>query len=219
MNKGFPIHGKEKAMKTMTCSIALLVLMLSGCQAQFADQYRVGIDPAFQDDYQSEILLAVEEWQTAIGPQQLTLTYTLASCDSSDGDRLICFHPGSDEWFAQNDPSGHIGVTMGMQSASASSNIYLKLSALNDVGLRHQTTLHEMGHALGLMHTTEYAPEIKGKHIMDPNAGSASLFITCEDVKQYFSYRSNVGFVQGDKCEDPHAPLDTHITPQVGAWD
>ncbi len=217
-----PIHGSAKGASMKAVAYLLVLPCLLGCQAQFANEYRVGIDPAFDDAYQSEIMLAIDQWQTAIGPKQLTLTVTYQSCSRTDGDRLICIHPATDEWFNTNEPgTGYVGVTLGLQDSSASSDIYLKLSSfVGNTAFLHQATLHEIGHGLGLIHTTLLSPEPPGKHIMDPNSGTASLGITCEDVEQFDSYRNYPGGgPQGDKCQDPKAPLDTNIMQQTGPWD
>jgi hypothetical protein len=207
-------------MKALLALVVSLSLM-AGCQAQFADEYRVGIDPTLSDTYQEQILLAVEEWQTALGPHQVTLTVTYEKCSRNDGQKLICIHQATDEWFNVNDHgTGHVGVTVGVQDWTASSDIYFKTSAfVNNTPFLHQAALHEIGHGLGLIHTTLLSPVPPGHHIMDPGSGSATTYITCEDVQQFLSYRSYQGFITADKCEDPKEPLITNITVQTGPWD
>ena len=197
-----------------------LVSLSFGCEsAQFADEYRVGIDPAFTANYQTMVTEVVEDWQSKLGPQ-IHLSITYASCSRSDGDRLICFHPADDALFAIEDNNqGHIGVTLGTQDSSASSDIYLKLSALTNPTLRRQCTLHEMGHGLGLIHTTLLSPVPTGKHIMDPGPSIASEDITCEDIQQFWSLRT---LAPAHVCQDVNQPEDAKV-PVVGLvngnWD
>lgn len=197
-------------MKAIACLVALGCLV--GCQTiDYSNVYRVGIDPAFDNAYQEEILQTMEEWEAKVGTRQLHFVVSIGSCDRSDGPHLICIHPGSDEWFAQNDAGGgHIGLTSTGYGTS-SSNMYLKLSALQDPVLRYQCTLHEMGHALGLVHTNLLSPVPSGHHIMDPGSGSATEHVTCEDVKQFMSYRHYPWGPKDDFCQDPTEPAVKHL--------
>lgn len=197
----------------------LCLAVVSGCdQIEYSNQYRVGIDPAFQDDYQEEILQALEEWETKVGTHQLHFVVSVGSCDRSDGPHLICLHPASDAWFTTNDPGGHIGTTETGYGTS-SSNLYLKTAALQDPVLRCQTIRHEIGHALGLVHYNLLSPIPPGKHIMGGNPGAATEHITCEDVQQFMSYRHFAWGPQGDFCQDPKEPSVSLQVNDNTTWD
>ena len=198
-------------MKAIACLVALGCLV--GCQTiDYSNVYRVGIDPALDNAYQEDIVQALEEWETKAGTHQLHFVVSIGSCDRSDGPHLICYQPGSNEWFTQNDPGGHIGLTSTGYGTS-SSNVTLKVAALQDPILRAQTIRHETGHALGLVHTNELTPPQPSDQvaIMCGNENCAAQHVTCLDIKQFMSYRHYPWGPKDDFCQDPTEPAVKHL--------
>jgi len=58
------------------------------------------------------------------------------------------------------------------------------------------TTIHELGHALGLVHHKTYA-------VMNPTIDAGAGHVTCDDVEQYAALRGLPRAWVWDRCKDP----------------
>jgi len=64
-----------------------------------------------------------------------------------------------------------------------------------------QTAIHEMGHALGLVHHP-----LPAFAVMDPTYQDAALHVACDDVAQYFSVRGQAVPATVAPCSDAPGP-------------
>jgi len=151
------------------CSIlapaCLITAFCGGFQENPTHHYHLQIDPSFSSDQTQAILDAATEWQ------QSSNSYVTFDGASAFTD-VITFKPVSAQELTAEFGGGYIGVT-GYDGQSAEIQLITTLDPLTF----HQTALHEIGHAIGLVHTTP-------GNIMCANTMCATLEVTCGDLNQ-----------------------------------
>jgi predicted Zn-dependent protease len=150
----------------------LLVLAFAACsgwQPNPTHVYHLEIDSQFSAAQYQAIADAATEWQ------QSSANYVTFDFVPSAND-VIAFRATSVAQIRTEFGGGAIGYT---EYEGQSSNIDLGTSL--DAEMFHQTALHEIGHALGLKHTTPGT-------VMCMDTTCATLEITCGDLVQLLGY-------------------------------
>lgn len=150
----------------MRClSVGLLFVGAACSSANPSHHYHVEIASDFSADQQQAIFDAADEWQKS--------TNGYVSFDGAPATTdVITFRTATPSQITFEFGGGYIGYD---QTSGQSSNISL-LTTL-DPQTFHQTALHELGHALGLVH---WPPG----NIMCANSTCATLVVTCGDQQQ-----------------------------------
>jgi hypothetical protein len=142
--------------------LLIAILALLGCRAARTLEYSAAIDPAFTAEQMEEIAAAVDDWKTSV--PELRVTSTIAACDSPSAQQ-VCVHPVH----AAPDPADDVvGTTHTGIRDSATVLIYvdrIQATGMDVHALTEKTAAHELGHAMGLRHSTAgtlmaaYVPE------------------------------------------------------------
>jgi hypothetical protein len=163
--------------------IALFVtlLTLSACGGKLAPTltYQVSIDPSFTTPQVDAITVGLDDWRTSV--PELKLTYAIGRCDSPSSE-VVCIHPANDPPSAGNEV---VGTTRPGPLANATVWIYvdrIRASGMNVNLLTEQTTAHEMGHAMGLVHSPS-------GELMAADVSDQAHIVTPADVAQFWSIR------------------------------
>lgn len=144
----------------------VILALLLGCSSDNPDHhYHLVIASDFSPDQQQAIYDAASDWQTS------TNGYVTFDGAPSPND-VIHFYTATPSQIAFEFGGGYIGYD---QTSGQSSTISLLTSL--DAQTFHQTALHEIGHALGLVHTPPGT-------IMCADSACATLIVTCGDQKQ-----------------------------------
>lgn len=158
---------------------ALVVCGMVGCGAwekNSAHHYNIYVGNGFTDSQAAMIYDATTEWQVKSGNY---ITFSGISDDTNTPD-VIAFSADSQQTIHQDFGASCFGNT---QSEGQSSHIDVD-DTLNDA-LFHETVLHEIGHAMGLVHNPDIGANVSG--IMCANNSCASPYVMCLDLKQLCS--------------------------------
>jgi predicted Zn-dependent protease len=159
---------------------ALAFVACGGWEPNPSHFYHLAIASGFSDAQYQAIRDAASEWQASSG-NYVTFDPVVASVSawgtvtSTDSD-VIAFQADSVGAIRSEFGGGAIGYT---QYEGQSSNVYLGTSL--DAETFHQTALHEIGHAIGLKHTTPGT-------VMCQDTTCATLEITCGDLVQLLGH-------------------------------
>lgn len=150
--------------------IAFLLACGGGWQPNPSHHYHLEIAPGdFSSDQVAAILDAANEWQSS-SDAYVTFDGAPATEDT------IVFHARTPDAMLAEFGGGAIGNNA---YEGQSSNIDLVMTL--DAETFHQTVIHEIGHALGLIHTTPGT-------IMCANTQCATLIVTCGDLNQLMGH-------------------------------
>jgi hypothetical protein len=144
--------------------------------------YHVVIDPKFSSEDVNAIHVAVEAWRT-ITDGELSISYdTTGECGTA---KIVCIHTSSSAWIVSHGGEpGFIGYTIRHDWLLNSADVYIPTAA--DAGYNStqmvQILSHEMGHVLGLSHTT-------AGPLMCAGQSCAALLPTCDDYAQLADIR------------------------------
>lgn len=148
---------------------AWLVLATLGCAVGWEPNptrhYHLKIDSTFSADQRQAIVDAATQWQTRSGD------YVTFDVDPTAWTDVITFE--STSWFQM---SREFDGSLGESIYQGQSTRIVVLNGLEGTTF-HQTVTHEIGHAIGLVHS---APGT----IMCKDSLCATLEVTCADLRQ-----------------------------------
>ncbi len=148
--------------------IALALLNCAGWENNPTRHYHLEIDPTFTDAQASAIVDAATQWQLQ------SKGYVTFDGDPRSGEDIISFVAATTATMEQDFGGGTIGMA---EYHGQSSQIFLVQTMAG--AAFHQTAEHEIGHAIGLVHSGEGT-------LMCQNAQCAALTITCGDITQLY---------------------------------
>lgn len=165
-----------------------VLLSFTSCGGR-GDFYTVYVDPAFTPAQDEAIVAALESWEDAA---PVSLQPVVGPC-SGVHDGQVCIHASdhaglmsrgapTDEAVGLDAYREHIDGTR-----IDGGEIYIDVPAFESVdggiaGYFQQTVAHEVGHAMGLMHTGEGS-------LMAPLLQDGNGVPTCTDVLQWYALR------------------------------
>jgi predicted Zn-dependent protease len=146
-------------------TLVVLVSALSCGGAGGPRHYHINLLPGFSDAQAQAIFAAAQEWQDD--------SHGYVSFDGEPAATdVITIHPATIDQIVAEFGGGAFGYD---KNDGGSSTIAI-LTVL-DAQTFHQTALHELGHALGLVH-------LPPGNVMCANAVCATLQVTCGDLEQ-----------------------------------
>jgi hypothetical protein len=141
--------------------------------------YAATIDPAFTNDEKGAIEAALDDWTASV--PELHVETNMAACDGSAAG-TVCIRRD----MAPTDLSAEtVGATSSDAAGAATVVLYVERidGACSDPNeLLEQTMAHEMGHVLGLRHSSP-------GELMAPNVGDQAHRVTPADVAQFWAIR------------------------------
>jgi hypothetical protein len=175
-------------MKTLTILLALSLFALTGCAQQYGDHYNVVIDPSLGPVNIQATLDAVDSW-VAITDGALSFDVSIATpgeCNGSLEAHRVCIYAETTAQFealeAEENLHGLLGLTF--REHYDGSNIWIPLTDNYGVGGMTTIIAHELGHAMGLGHTTDAT-----SNVMYPGWSHVAPVPTCNDLAQLMSLR------------------------------
>lgn len=168
-------------MKILTASVLSLVA-LSGCASAPppGNAYQVVIDCDLPVAFQEAVAVGAAKWEAATDGR-LHLYTSMGDCPVRP--YTICVHAVTAEWFDSNGGDPHWGADTRRDADHDRADVYVPFA--RDLpayaSLTDWLMAHELGHSLGLEHTTE--------GLMVPDAVPASPSVSCVEVAQWASLR------------------------------
>lgn len=148
---------------------------LTGCGESYGRDYHVTIDPAFTADRQEAILDALADWSSKV---PVTFETTIGTC-SGIHDHEICVHPWATEQTGANgDAVGDTQVRSGGLIGDVDGG---ECFVWTGFGNFRGAAEHEVGHAMGLLHTLGAADLM--------NATATATVADCADVDHWLYLR------------------------------
>lgn len=150
-------------------------------------RYDFWLDPSLSPLSVAAVQLAAGQWGTSTGAA-ITLHSGAHVC------LVDCFsiHEVGQEALDEVTDGNYVGYTIPG---------FLFLAAGKAEAEANETAIHEMGHALGLIHHP--APAFA---VMGPTYGAGSLHVACDDVAQYFAVRGTTPPSTLPRCSDAPGP-------------
>ncbi len=158
-------------------------------------QYNVYIEPGFSDGQRTAIEASLREWETAT---QQTVTFVEVSYEDNS-QALITMTPSTKRGMVKMFPNGPIGRC---QYRGSNSHIYIA----TDLDKRdfYQTSLHEIGHSVGLEHDTNL-----------DHAYQTTMMVHTLDSSTHLKCRDMIAFCNIWDCNASQFPLCKDNNPSL----
>jgi hypothetical protein len=156
---------------------AVLALQACGGKTDRPLAYSAVIDPAFTPVEVEAIAAALDDWNASV--PQVHVTYEIGACDAPLPQQL-CLHPNYD---APDMADDIVGDTQPVASGGATVILYVSrilASHYDFSALLRQTAAHEVGHVMGLRHSSSGT-------LMAPYVQEQAPSVASADVAQFWS--------------------------------
>lgn len=172
------LHALVLACLLIGTGLLLIALVLTGCAETPAGSYLVKVDPSFTPTEQAAVFESVDQWRSAT--PALSIAAELSTCDGAPDGR-ICVRPDHDAG------PGLLGVTTREYwttpsgGEKADTALYVERIARHP-GMFVAAAAHELGHAMGLVHTGPGT-------VMCHDVGEMAMGVTDADAEQWKAVR------------------------------
>ncbi len=187
----------------------IFLFLLFGCSANsqsIGEEYWLHIDTRFTNDQVEDILEATNYWEMKTGVIIHT-NMENADCNDEHYDFQMCIHPSTLDYVIDrmNNPEA-VAVTI-FFPFSSDDNIYIAMDARpwnqehfdKNAEFAHSmfrgTLMHEIGHAMGLAHSSNPTDLMAVK-------GHPNYVITCNDVSAFSDLRRNMPRFSNIPCKE-----------------
>jgi hypothetical protein len=185
---------------TLTALITALALATTACGAlglqnevpasphmPAVSAYDFWVDPDVSPQSVTAVQGAVTQW-TSYTDVKITLHYGAHVCLLD----CLSIHEVPQAQLDQYTDGDYVGYTIPG---------FLFIAAGRTAAQVNETAIHEMGHAIGLVHvpSTDFA-------VMTATSGTGSLHVACDDVHQFYTVRSRATPTTVTPCSDATGP-------------
>lgn len=178
--------------------------ILAACADPVSMSYTLHLDPRIPADLQSDMIVAANRWEDKVGVK-IDIIVEDVDCNVLDSSFNICMHPSTEDYVQSRGGEGASAITI-IHPLGSNSNVFVAMDApslsryYSDTTEKHVelfrgTMTHEIGHAMGLVHT-DIPTDLMYTHIRI----GRNTDITCNDVDQFSTYRGiRIPCVEGSR--------------------
>lgn len=160
-----------------------LLLIMIACSLQPASNYDVYIDKQFTTKQQEDIAQSLHNWEAATH-YNVIFNINIGFSENKHSINIIYSNLIKTEFVGCGKLKGYtLGGCTDRIDSSDRANIYLPMDSKLTINEFQLIVMHESGHALGLGH-------LEPGHIMSPTDDTATPYITCADVYEYYKLRN-----------------------------